>query len=343
MNDARVLVVDDSAAMRALFSDVLEQCRNVCVVGTAANADEARDQIALLKPNVVTLDVEMPGMSGIEFLEEIMGTKPLPVVMLSSLTQSGAETSLKAFALGAVECFPKPLKATPEQFTKTVAKLGKIVLAAANSNLRTASRPREHAAETASFTWNGHIAVFSAAMGGIDAITGLLSHFPANCPPTVIVLQVEPALAHALTMRLDAELKCSVKPAKDGAQLVQGTVHIAADPEAHVIVEPGQPPRLRMIARDPVDGARPSANLLYGSIARASLPAIGAVLTGMGEDGAKGLKMMRDAGCSTFAQDRASAMVSDAPAAAIAAGGVERELALDELSVAAIAACDTAG
>jgi len=136
MHDARVLVVDDSAAMRALFADILEQSKNVKVVGTAASAADARDQIAELKPNVVTLDVEMPGMSGIEFLEEIMTTNPIPVVMLSSLTQAGTETSLKAFELGAVECFPKPLKATPEQFNKTVGKLGKIVLAAANSNVR---------------------------------------------------------------------------------------------------------------------------------------------------------------------------------------------------------------
>ena len=111
MNDARVLVVDDSAAMRALFCDVLEQTRQIEVVGTAANAAEAREQIAQLRPNVVTLDVEMPGMSGIEFLEEIMSTRPLPVVMLSSLTQRGTETSLRAYELGAVECFPKPLKA----------------------------------------------------------------------------------------------------------------------------------------------------------------------------------------------------------------------------------------
>ena len=143
MHDARVLVVDDSAAMRALFCDILEQTRNVTVVGTAASADAARDQIAELKPNVVTLDVEMPGMSGIEFLEEIMGTNPLPVVMLSGLTQSGTETSLKAYELGAVECFPKPLRATPEQFSKNVSKLGKIVLAAANSNVR--DRPRHRA------------------------------------------------------------------------------------------------------------------------------------------------------------------------------------------------------
>ncbi len=161
MHEARVLVVDDSAAMRALFSDILDDVRDVRVVGTAASAAEAREKIESLKPNVLTLDVEMPGMSGIEFLEEIMESRPMPVVMLSGLTQSGTEVSLKAYELGAVECFPKPLKATPDQFAKTVGKLGKIVLAAANSNLR--SKPRAKAvSEAAPFKWNGHIAAFSA-------------------------------------------------------------------------------------------------------------------------------------------------------------------------------------
>ena len=154
MHEARVLVVDDSAAMRALFSDILDEAKNVRVVGVAANAGAAREQIAELKPNVITLDVEMPGMSGIEFLAEIMETNPLPVVMLSSLTQAGTETSLKAYELGAVECFPKPLKATPEQFSKTVGKLGKIVLAAANSNVHDRkARPEHKSAADAPFEW----------------------------------------------------------------------------------------------------------------------------------------------------------------------------------------------
>lgn len=340
MHDARVLVVDDSAAMRALFCDILEQTRNVTVVGTAASADAARDQIAELRPNVVTLDVEMPGMSGIEFLEEIMASNPLPVVMLSGLTQSGTETSLKAYELGAVECFPKPLKATPEQFAKNVSKLGKIVLAAANSNVRDRQRSRApSAASEAHFAWNGHIAALSTSMGGIDALTELLGQWPANCPPTIITLQAEPALVETFIARLDAELKCSIRAAKDGAQLTQGIVHVAADPARHVVVEPGQPPRLRMLDREPVDGVRPSANLLYGTIARAGLPAVGAVLTGMGEDGAKGLKLMRDAGCHTFAQDRASATVSEAPAAAIAAGAAEQELGLEAMITAILGHC----
>lgn len=339
MHDARVLVVDDSAAMRALFSDILDQAKNVVVVGTAANAAEARAQIPELRPNVITLDVEMPGMSGIEFLGEIMSTHPLPVVMLSSLTQSGTETSLKALELGAVECFPKPLKATPEQFSKIVGKLGKIVHAAANSNVREKPRSRDAGAASAHFEWNGHIAAFSTSMGGVDAVSELLARFPKNCPPTVVILQTEPAVAQALIARLDGELAASVRAAEDGAPLVQGKVYIAADPARHIFVEAGQPPRIRLVERDPIEGARPSANLLFGSIARAGIPAAGAVLSGIGEDGAKGLKILRDAGNPTFAQAPETATVGETPTAAINLGAVEKPLPMDELALAALACC----
>ena len=342
MNEARVLVVDDSAAMRALFSDILEQSKNVVVVGTAVSAEDARAQIPQLRPNVLTLDVEMPGMSGLEFLEEIMTTNPMPVVMLSSLTQSGTETSLKAYELGAVECFPKPLKVTPEQFNQSVGKLGKIVLAAANSNVKE-KKPREQKAAVANFVPNGHIAAFSASMGGIDALTSLLAGYPAQCPPTIITLQSEPALVGTFINRLSKDLPCAVKRTEDGAALTQGTIYISADAEQHVVVEAGSPPKIRLVARDPVDGARPSATLLFGTIARAGVPAVGTVLTGMGQDGAKGLKLMRDAGCRTFAQTPATATVGEAPAAAIAAGGVEKELPLEELGDAVLACCGTLG
>lgn len=345
MHEARVLVVDDSAAMRALFCDVLEQSKNVRVVGTAANAAEARDQIASCMPNVLTLDVEMPGMSGIEFLEEIMTTNPMPVVMLSSLTQSGTETSLKAFELGAVECFPKPMKATPEQFAKTVGKLGKIVIAAANSNVR--DKPRHRTAKPAEeaaggYAPNGTIAAFSTSMGGVDALTEVLGHYPKNCPPTVIILQTEPALAEMFIARAAKDCACAVKAAADGAELVAGTVHIAFDPAKHVIVEPGAPAKLRLVERDPVEGFRPSATLLFGSIARGGMPTIGAVLTGMGEDGAKGLKLLQAAGARTLAQDRGTATVPQAPAAAVEAGAVSAELKLDALAADVLANCGTA-
>ena len=344
MHDARVLVVDDSAAMRALFSDVLDQAKNVVVVGAAANAADAREQIAELKPNVLTLDVEMPGMSGIEFLAEIMESAPMPVVMLSSLTQAGTETSLKAYDLGAVECFPKPLKATPEQFAKTVGKLGKIVLAAANSNVRDrqglAARRAAAASEAApAFAWNGHVVAMSASLGGIDALSAVLAGFPANCPPTVVVLQAEPVVVEAFIARLAAEAPCAVRAASDGAQLTQGVIHVACDPARHVLFEAGQPPRLKLIEREPVEGARPSANLLYGTMARAGVPALGVILTGMGEDGAKGLKLLRDAGCDTIVQDPASATFAETPAAAIAAGAAAQTVGLDRLGPAILAAC----
>lgn len=349
MHEARVLVVDDSAAMRALFSDLLDQSKNVVVVGTAASADEARKQIVDLKPNVLTLDVEMPGMSGIDFLKEIMEDKPMPVVMLSSLTQAGTDTSLRAYELGAVECFPKPLKATPEQFAKTVGKLGKIVLAAANSNVKDAST-RKRAAEAklaaaaeVQFDWNGHVVALSSSMGGIDALGDLLASWPAHCPPTVISLGLEPMVVDAFINRMTGQLPCAIKAATDGAALTPGTIHIAADPATHALIEAGQPPKVRLVARDPVDGARPSATLLFGTMARAGVPAVGAVLTGMGEDGAKGLKLLRDSGAATFAQDPATATVSEAPAAAIAAGAVQTQLPIEALAAAILGKCSTSG
>jgi len=339
MHEARVLVVDDSAAMRALFSDILDQAKNVRVIGTAINAADAREQIAELRPNVITLDVEMPGMSGIDFLAEIMENAPIPVVMLSSLTQAGTDISLRAIELGAVDCFPKPLKATPEQFAKSVGKLGKIVLAAANSNVRDRKPRIEHKANDSAFTWNGRLVAISASMGGIDALTTILAQFPANCPPTVVCLQAEPLVVDTFIKRLDDMLKCRVRPAREGATLTQGSIHIAANPDHHVIVEPGQNPRLRLMARDPVDGARPSANLLFGSMARGSIPVVGAVLTGMGSDGARGLKLLRDAGCETFVEDRKTALVAEAPEAVIALGAASRELPLAALGAAILAGC----
>ena len=216
------------------------------------------------------------------------------------------------------------------------------MLAAANSNVRDRRPVREPRGAQAQFTWNGHYAAFSASMGGIDALGAVLAEWPAQCPPTVIVLQTEPELAHTFIARLDSQLRCAVRAASDGAPMTPGHVYIASDPDRHVVFEAGSPARLRLVEREPVDGARPSATLLFGTMARAGLPAVGAVLTGMGEDGARGLKLMRDAGCDTLAQDPASATVAEAPAAALASGGAARAVPLDELDRAVLDCCNIA-
>jgi len=337
MFEARVLIVDDSAAMCALFSDILDRAKHVRVVGTARNAADARQLIADLKPNVITLDVEMPGMSGIEFLAEIMEAHPIPVVMLSAQSHAGSETSLRALELGAVECFLKPLHASPEQFARSMGHLARVVLAAAGTDVH--ARKPYVVPKRVPFAWNGCLVAIGAALGGIDALMTMLAHFPDDCPPTVICLHAETTLAESFSTQLGTALPCHVRKARDGAPLAQGMIHIAAHPDAHAVIEPGAPPRLRLMTRDPIDGARPSADLLFGSIARAAIPAVAVVLSGTGRDGARGLRLLREAGGATFVQDRRTALVRETPDAVVALDAAGEELALVELGIAVLAAC----
>ncbi|MCF8709871.1 chemotaxis-specific protein-glutamate methyltransferase CheB [Rhizorhapis sp. SPR117] len=338
--NTRVLVVDDSITMRALFTDVLERSSGINVVGAAANADEARDMIAALKPDVLTLDVEMPGKSGLEFLEELMESNPMPVVMLSTLTQKGAQTSFKALELGAVDCFPKPQQATPEEFDKIVDKLGKLVVAAANGKVR--SKAVKAAAGTIDlseipFEWNGKLIAMSASTGGVEAISELLAAFPVNCPPTIVLQQMEAGFAVPFTDKLDAAIKPKVVVASDGLKLEQGTVYVVADPDKHAVIDRWPDASIRLLGNDPVQGFRPSADLLFATIAKtAGANGVGMILTGMGRDGAAGLKALRGAGGKTFCQDKDSCMVHEAPAAAVAQGAVEQQLPLNGLAAATL-------
>jgi two-component system, chemotaxis family, protein-glutamate methylesterase/glutaminase len=338
---ARVLVVDDSLTMRALFSSVLERSRDIVVVGMASSADEARQLIPELKPNVLTLDVEMPGMNGLEFLAELMETRPIPVVMLSTLTQKGATTSLKAYELGAVECFPKPMKATPDEFDKIAGKLGKLVVAASQSNVSAPRQTTAQSTQTAAFEWDGRPVGISVSTGGVDALMMMLTAWPVNCPPTIVVLPIDPELVKALAAKLDSSIAPSVRIATDGEAAEQGTIYFACDPLHHVVIDTWPDGRLRMIDRDPVKGARPSANMLFGSMAKAG-GGIGVIMSGMGDDGAAGIKLLRDAGGRTLAQDAASSVVHEAASAAIALGGIDQSVSLDQLAGAVLAACNTA-
>lgn len=351
----KVLVVDDSITMRALFSSALERSDDLVVVGAAANADEARQMIADLRPDVVTLDIEMPGMNGIEFLEEVMRSKPMPIVMLSTLTQKGAEVTLKALEIGAVDCFPKPTRATPDEFASISGKLCKLVATAAKSKVKkydpeaaaaaaeaAAARVEAAAQPTAKpYQWNGSIVALSASMGGGVAISELLSAWPTNCPPTIVLQQLEAGLAEPFAARLNETIVPEVKLAEDGTPLLPGHVYVLANPDVHGLVDRWPGGAIRLVARDPVNGARPSADLLLTTLAKTARDkAVGVILSGSGTDGAAGLAAVRQLGGLTLCQDKESAMVFEASAAAIAKGAVEAQLPIAGLAARILERCE---
>lgn len=300
MADIRVLVVDDSAAMRALFCDILDQAKGVEVVGAARNADEARDLIAERKPQVLTLDVEMPGMTGMEFLEELMGTNPLPVIMLSSVTQEGTGTAQKALSLGAVDCFPKPLHTSPEEFAKTVAKLGKIVIAAAENG---PGKPASAQQAQLSGSDDGTIIALVAATESLETVRETIAAFRADCPATVILVDADEERVERAIDRLRPSVACKIETGDGDHMLTQGTVYLAYRKDRHVVIENDFAPILKSIDRDPIGGCRPSADMFLASVARSGLEAKGAVLAGSSNDGIRGLAALAKAGWPVFLEN----------------------------------------
>lgn len=347
----KVLVVDDSITMRALFSNALERSGDLVVVGAAADAAEAREMIPELRPDVVTLDIEMPGMNGIDFLEEIMTTKPMPVVMLSTLTQKGAEVTLRAMEIGAVDCFPKPKHVSPEEFDRVADKLCKLVATAAKSHVKKFDpkvQEEQQAAATAAaspsaprYKWNGSIVAITASTGGGVAVTELLSSWPKDCPPTIALIQMEDGLAVPYAARLNAAIAPEVKMAEDGMNLQPGHVYLLAHPDRHGLIDRWPSGSLRLVARDPVNGMRPSADLLLTTVAKAARDkAVGVILSGMGNDGAAGMAAVKQMGGLTLCQDKESALVFEASEAAIAKGAISAQLPIADLAQAILGRCE---
>ncbi len=309
MANVKVMVVDDSAAMRALFCDILDNAKGVTVCGVAKNADEARDKIAALRPDVLTLDVEMPGMSGMEFLAEIMATNPMPVIMLSSITQAGTGTAQRALELGAVHCFPKPLHSSGAEYEATIAKLGDIVVRAARGELiagggaaGAGEAPGAGGAAGAGYACDGSIVVLACGQAGLEAAKQVLAAYPAEGPPTILLVDGEEDAVASAVAAMRGSLACEIAEAVDGLAVRPGRALIAYDRARHVLIEPGDPPRLRLVEREPVAGFRPSADLLLGALARCELPVVAGLLAGTGADGAKGLQMLSAAGRHVFVQ-----------------------------------------
>ena len=302
MSNTKVMVIDDSAAMRALFCDILDNAKGVEVCGTASNADDARAKLDEFRPDVLTLDVEMPGTSGLEFLAEIMAQRPMPVIMLSSIAQAGSGTAARALELGAVHCFPKPLHTSREECDATVAKLGEIVRKAASGELGLSAEAPASGPPAKAFEPGDRIVAVTCGAAGLQTAKRLLAALPANCAPMILAVDAPADQVERMLGAVRCSVACELIDVLDGMALEPGKVYLAADPERHVIVEAGNPPRLRQVARDPVAGFRPSADLLFGSMARAQCPAIAGALVGSGADGAKGLQIMAAAGHPIFVQ-----------------------------------------
>ena len=231
----KVLVVDDSLTMRALLSGALERIPGVVVVGSADGADEARSMREQLHPDVMTLDVEMPGMSGLEYLAEMMDKKPMPVIMFSTRTEAGAEASVEALRLGAIDCFPKPKVAVAAEFDKILAKLGKRIKAAKGAAVKGASATKAVAAPP--MDWNGRIVAIGGEAAATQSLFDLFGSFPANCPPTVVVQHLGAGLAGTMIDKLAAEIAPRIVLAEDGMAVEQGTIYLAPPGDNHVAVD----------------------------------------------------------------------------------------------------------
>jgi two-component system chemotaxis response regulator CheB len=325
----RVLIVDDSATMRSLIASVLQRDPEIEVVGEAGDPLEARQAIKALNPDVITLDVEMPNMNGLEFLEKIMRLRPMPVVMVSTLTVRGAEATVEALELGAIDCIAKPSTGGLEAFQDLPFKV-KAAAKAKVRPLRSVSDAKPAIVESVS---EDRIVAIGSSTGGVEALIAILSRFPARCPPTVITQHMPATFTKSFSERLDRLCEATVAEAWDGAPLEPGKIYVAPGGQQHLeIIGSGQM-RCRLVAGPAVSGHRPSVDVLFRSVAKtAGSRSVGAILTGMGRDGAEGLLAMRQAGARTFGQDESSSVVYGMPKAAFEIGAVERQAPLERLA-----------
>jgi two-component system chemotaxis response regulator CheB len=342
----RVLIVDDSALVRRLLSDMLGDVPDIQVVGTAGDAFVAREQIKVLNPHVLTLDVEMPKMDGLTFLRNLMRLRPMPVVMISTLTEHGADVTLEALAIGAVDYLPKPKMDLAHTLVDYKEELATKIRTAAGARIAARGEPRPSAAplnKSAGSPVNflrttEKIIGIGASTGGTEAIKEVLIEMPPDAPGIVIVQHIPKAFSGAFARRMDSLCRMTVCEAEDGQQILRGHVYIAPG-DAHLMVcRDGARYRCRLDRGERVSGHIPSVDVLFRSLAtEVRGNAMGVILTGMGKDGALCLKEMREVGCLTVAQDEASSLVWGMPGAAVHLDAADEVLALEKIHLRMLA------
>ena len=344
----RVLVVDDSALMRQLLTDFLASDPEIEVVGTAADPFIAREKIKSLNPDVLTLDVEMPRMDGLTFLENLMRLRPMPVIMVSSLTEKGAEVTLQALELGAIDFVTKPKIDIANSFADYAADLVTKLKAAAKVKTwsrRSAAAPAGGAPAAASaapapvmpslrhLKTTEKIIAIGASTGGTEAIKVVLETMPADAPAVLITQHIPAAFSGPFAERMNKHSAMSVCEAKDGQLVIPGHAYIAPGDWHLQLVRDGARYVCRLSNAPPENRHRPSVDVMFKSIAQyAGANAVAAILTGMGDDGARGMLAMQEAGARTVAQDEATSVVWGMPGSAVKMGAAQKVVPLNEVA-----------
>lgn len=338
----RVLVVDDSALVRNLLSEIINSQRDMLAIGAASDPLVAREMIRNLDPDVLTLDVEMPRMDGLDFLEKLMRLRPMPVVMVSTLTERGSEVTLRALELGAVDFVSKPKIGIASGLKDYTAEITDKIRAAAASRPRRLAQPA--AGGTASVTALGNRAastekliIIGASTGGTEAIKDVLMQMPPDAPGILVTQHMPEAFTKSFAARLDGLCRIAVKEAEHNERILPGHAYIAPGHSHLLLRRSGANYMTELSQAPPVNRHRPSVDVLFRSAAAiGGKNAIGVILTGMGKDGAAGMLEMKRAGAYNFAQDEASCVVFGMPKEAIAQGGTDEILPLREIAPAVL-------
>lgn len=335
----KVLVIDDSALIRSLLTEIINSQRDMVVVGAAPDPLVARDMIKQLNPDVLTLDVEMPRMDGLDFLEKLMRLRPMPVVMVSTLTERGSEITMRALELGAVDFVTKPKMSITEGMLEYTDLIADKIRAASVAKVATLAR---HAASEGGepapaklknpFISSEKLLIIGASTGGTEAIKSFLLKMPSDCPGILITQHMPAGFTKSFANRLDSLCQISVKEAQGGERILPGHAFIAPGDKHLLLARSGANYVTELSDAPPVNRHKPSVDVLFDSAADlAGKNAIGVILTGMGKDGAAGMARMREAGAYNFAQNEESCVVYGMPKEAVAHGGVDEVAHLEEL------------
>jgi len=335
----RVLVVDDSALVRKLMTEILSGDPGIEVVGTANDPIQARDLIKQLNPDVLTLDVEMPRMDGVTFLSNLMRLRPMPVVMVSSLTERGADVTFQALEMGAIDFVTKPKVDLSHQMADCAEEIVGKVKAAARARVRpydpgrSAARVPVGNARAPQFGLTHKLIAIGASTGGTEAIREVLERMPSDSPAVVVTQHIPEAFSAPFAARMDRCSPMRVYEAEQGQPIVPGHVYIAPGSRHLAVERSGARLTCKLLDSAPVNRHRPSVDVLFDSVVQAmGANALGILLTGMGADGARGLKALRDAGAHTIIQDEKTSVVWGMPGEAARLGAAELVLPIEQIA-----------